>query len=86
MASLTLKNIPDDLLDRLRELASGRRRSLTQQALVLLERALAADEYEAEKQVAAWRSLAGRWQSTETTAQEVAAVCDARTPGRDVEL
>lgn len=40
MASLTLKGIPDRLLQRLRERAEAERRSLNQQAIQLLETAL----------------------------------------------
>jgi len=40
MASFTLKNIPDPLLERLRERAESDRRSLTQEILFLLEEAL----------------------------------------------
>ncbi|NBB87372.1 MAG: plasmid stability protein [Bacteroidetes bacterium] len=41
MAALTLKGIPEDVMDRLRELAEVERRSLNQQAILLLERAVA---------------------------------------------
>lgn len=41
MPALTLKGIPEDVLGRLRELADKERRSLNQQAILLLERALA---------------------------------------------
>ena len=40
MPSLTIKNIPDELLDRLREVAERERRSITQQVLYMLEEAL----------------------------------------------
>jgi hypothetical protein len=43
MASLTLKDIPDHVMERLRELADVERRSLNRQAIVLLERALAVE-------------------------------------------
>lgn len=42
MASLTLKGIPDDVLRRLRERAAAERRSLNQEAIRLLEAAVAA--------------------------------------------
>lgn len=41
MASLTLKNIPDELLEKLRVLAERERRSITQQVLYMLEQAVA---------------------------------------------
>ena len=40
MASLTLKGIPSELMQRLREIAERERRSLNQQAILILERAL----------------------------------------------
>lgn len=39
MASITLKGIPDELKERIQELADRERRSLNQQAILLLERA-----------------------------------------------
>lgn len=42
MPSLTLKKIPDEVMERLRSLAEQERRSLNQQAILLLEQALAA--------------------------------------------
>lgn len=40
MPSLTLKGVPDDVMDRLRRRADAERRSLNQQAIRLLETAL----------------------------------------------
>jgi hypothetical protein len=41
VATLTLKNVPDELLERLRAEARERRRSLNQEALARLEQSLA---------------------------------------------
>lgn len=40
MSSITIKGVPEDLMDRLRTLAKQERRSMNQQAIVLLEEAL----------------------------------------------
>ena len=42
MATVTLKNVPQELIDRLKEEARQNRRSLNQEALTRLERSLAA--------------------------------------------
>lgn len=68
MRSLTLKNIPGELLDELREAAAEDHRSLTQEIIFLLKTALRArpktvDEPDVKAQVAAWRKLAGKWKS-----------------------
>ena len=42
MATLTLKNVPEELVERLKQEAKQSRRSLNQEALTRLERSLAA--------------------------------------------
>ncbi len=92
MASITVKNIPSELLEQLRSLAKQERRSLTQQAITLIEDGLRrrqpsiARPVDPASQVAAWRRLAGRWRSDQTKEQEVADIYEARTGGRAVEL
>ena len=89
MPSLTLKDLPQGLLERLRAAAEQDRRSLTQEALVLIEGGLAAREdaaQAADRQLAAWRALAGTWESTEPVEDELRAIYEARTSGRDVDL
>lgn len=92
MASLTIKNVPDQLLERLREAAAWQRRSLNQQVIVLLELALvqAGDDAtqrlqaEIEAQAAAWERLAGRWNDVDD--QLVDSVYESRSTGRPVRL
>lgn len=91
MASITLKNLPDSLVAELREAAERDRRSLTQEILHLLETALRAsptprEVSDAKAQVAAWRKLAGKWESDVDVATEAARLARARTRGRKVEL
>lgn len=95
MASLTLKNLPDELLRTLRDAAERDRRSLTQEMVYLLEAALGLREsprpqppaqLDAEAQVAAWRRLAGEWESKVDSATEAEDIMEARTPGREVDL
>lgn len=91
MASLTLKNLPDDLLGALREAAHRDRRSLSQEIIHLLEvglrgrdRRMAASD--ADAQVAAWRKLAGKWKSDVDPETETARILGRRTKGREVDL
>ena len=89
MSSITLKDVPEELLARLRAAAARERRSLNQEALVLLDGGLAAQETaeeRAQRQVAAWRALAGAWESDRAFEDEVADLYAARTSGRDVDL
>jgi plasmid stability protein len=91
MASLTLKNLPADLLPALREAAAKDRRSLTQEIIHLLEAALQGplrrgEPRSVDAQLAAWRSLAGRWESDVDGATEARRLMRRRTAGRKVTL
>jgi len=92
MATITLKNVPEGLLSQLRRLATEERRSLNQQILHLLDAAVSAGadprrlKAEVDRQTAAWRRVAGRWKSDESTADEIARIYAARTEGRAIDL
>ena len=61
MKTITVRNVPDDLYGDLKRLAARNRRSLQQQALVLLERArIARLESPVERAAAIRRRLEGR--------------------------
>ena len=91
MATVTLKNVPEDLLGRLRSMAAEERRSLNQQILYLLDSALRAEadveklQADAARQATAWRRLAGRWVSRESPEEEKAKIYGSRTEGRAIE-
>jgi hypothetical protein len=92
VVTITLKNVPDDLVTRLRSLASEEGRSLNEQIVHLLDSALGAGSgervliTESERQAAAWRRLAGRWESQESAEEEIAKIYASRTEGRKIEL
>ncbi len=89
MPSITLKDVPEALLVRLRSAAARDRRSLNQEALVLIEEGLAARESAEERghrQMEAWRALAGTWASDRSFDDEVAHLYATRSVGRDLDL
>jgi len=93
MASLTLKNLTDDLLRALREVADKDRRSLTREIIHLLESALrghgerpAPRSSGADAQLAAWRKLAGKWESDVDRAIEAEQLVKRRTSRSKVEF
>lgn len=96
MSSLTLKNLPDELLERLRARARKQRRSLNSEAVLLLEQAMSADLRESpanasaterEAQLAAWARLSGRWPDGDAALVAMAAEVDeSRTLGREFDL
>jgi hypothetical protein len=92
MSSFTIKDIPEELLEALRELAERDRRSMTQEAIVLLseviERRFEDDDVrsEADRQADAWEKLTGQWRSDESADEEISNIYESRTAGREVDL
>ncbi|HHT46287.1 MAG TPA: hypothetical protein GX004_03205 [Firmicutes bacterium] len=92
MANLTLRNIPEHLLERIRSLSIAERRSLNNEILVLLERALREytaeidDDIFIEAQVDLWSKLAGEWEDPRSTDEIIAEIINNRSPGREVKL
>lgn len=62
MASLTIKGVPDDLLDRLRKRAEQHRRSLNSEVLHLLERSIGGASIDPDAVLARVRRLQERTQ------------------------
>lgn len=92
MASLTIRDISNDLLARIRALAARERRSLNRQVLVLLESSVPADvdaeeqrlQAESAAQVQAWQRLAEQFGADiDITADDI---LSARSTGRPVDL
>lgn len=59
MATITLKGLPDDLKERLEALAEKERRSLNQQAILLLERAVAENPSDFDRTYGRFRNTHG---------------------------
>lgn len=57
MATLTLKNVPEGLVEQLKEEAKQNRRSLNQEALARLEASVALRKRSADETIAALRRL-----------------------------
>jgi antitoxin FitA len=60
MASLTIKGIPDELLERLREIAAEHRRSLNSEVIYRLERSVERPTLDPEHFIARVRALNAR--------------------------
>ncbi len=94
MSSVTIKDIPDDLLQRVRARAVADKRSMNKEVIHLLEVSLSSDRTErsvqvrnqATAQVNAWSKLAGRWISDRDVADEIHDIYAGRTQGRDIDL
>jgi plasmid stability protein len=85
MPTLTIRDVPAAVLDRLRRRAAEERRSLNQEAIHLLDWALRAEALSPSAQAEAWMRL-GRWRSRSSAKQEIAEIYAARSRGRRVRL
>jgi plasmid stability protein len=95
MASITIRNIPDEVLERIRALSSIERRSLNNEILVILERGTYS-EYEEKllkrkylsksTQMEIWKQLAGTWSDSRSTKEIIEDIYSNRTVGREVQL
>ena len=96
MPSLTIRDIPADVLARIRALAERERRSMNKQFLVIVEDGIAAHvaagdnmgthRIPAALQLAVWQDLAGKWKDARTPPETIAEIRRARTGGREVKL
>jgi plasmid stability protein len=84
MPTLTIRDLPADVLERLRRRAEEERRSVNQEAIHLLDFALRAEMFSPTAQAAAWMRL-GCWRSSKSPKQEIAEI-SARKSGRPVKL
>ena len=93
MPSITVRNLPEELLARIRTLSARERRSMNSELLVLIERGLERrlddhalpSEISVTTQVGIWELLAGRWSDTRSTPEIVRDIYASRTVGREVE-
>ena len=79
MATVTLKNIPEEIYSRLKETAQRHRRSLNSEILVCLERSLQPTAVQVEDALVTARRLRGRVVGLPLSLEEIA---DARRLGR----
>ena len=94
MATITIRNIPDSLMDKVRDLAHADLRSMNSEFLVLLTEGVSMHEIEAsarktipkEVQLLLWQRLAGKWEDDRKTEEIMADIVEQRTIGRDIDL
>jgi plasmid stability protein len=95
MANLTVRNIPEALLEKLRLLSEIERRSLNSELLVVIEAGLNHLEkrpvspsfhISAETQVSLWGEISGKWKDQRSKEEQIRETYEARTLGRDFSL
>ncbi len=95
MANITIRNIPDDLFEKIRRLSSVEKRSINNELLVIIERGTSAEMAEIMAksnhipksiQINLWRNLSKSWKDSRTTEKIIDEIYSARSTGREFEL
>jgi plasmid stability protein len=95
MANITVRNIPDESLNKLRILSVLAKRSLNSEILVVLENGLAKesesvkyvkDHLSKDTQVKIWQNLCGKWKDSRSTNEIISDIIGSRSEGRRVDL
>lgn len=93
MSSLTVRNIPHDLMKRIKTLSAVEKRSMNSEILFILERGLIKERrliqnrhVSKETQVKIWNKLAGTWKDRRKTDKIVKDIYSTRSAGRNFSL
>lgn len=95
MPSITIRNIPDSLLQKIKILANLEKRSMNSEFLMALEKGVAQesqqlndkqDNISKEAQIAIWKNITGKWEDDRSTQEIIEDIYSHRTLGRNIEL
>lgn len=96
MTSITIRNIPNDIIDIVKTLAQSEKRSMNNEILLLIEKGIInyinqskiSDEnlLPNEIQIKVWKELRGKWKDARSTKKIIDDIYNSRTTGREVSL
>ena len=95
MANITIRNIPEEIFEKIKKLSTIERRSLNNEMLVIIEKGARTEFNEVIKsrkpiprsiQVNLWENLSNSWEDDRTTKEIIQDIYASRTYGRDVDL
>ncbi len=95
MPNITVRNIPDEILNKLRMLSELEKRSLNSEILMIIEKGLAKESKSVinlkrilsnDTQIKMWENLCGKWKDSRSTAEIINDIIDSRSEGRRVDL
>jgi plasmid stability protein len=90
MTNITIRNIPDDIINKIKVLSETERRSLNSEILVILEKGLITENNQKnnsniskETQIKIWSQLSGKWKDDRSTKEIIDDIYQSRTEGRE---
>lgn len=91
MTNLTVRNIPQATMEKIRYLSDLERRSINSEILVILDQAvnikyakkkIFKKQMSKEEQIAIWKDIAGQWEDDRSTEEIIDDIYKNRTLGR----
>jgi plasmid stability protein len=93
MINLTVRNIPDEVINKIKTLSEIKKRSMNNELLLIIEKGLEKEisskknyKISKETQIRIWEKLSGNWADNRTTDEIINDIYSSRTEGRKVEL
>ena len=95
MPNITVRNIPESVMNKIRTLSRLDKRSINNEILLILEQGLELEEGEKHKssakislhtQLEIWKELSGQWDDIRPTDEIIDDIISRRTAGREVAL
>ncbi len=93
MTNITVKNIPDEIIEKIKILSEIEKRSINNEILVILEKGLSKKIYTIKKiqlskdtQIKIWENLCGKWEDKRSTKEIIDDIYSNRSLGREINL
>lgn len=95
MANITIRNIPDSVYEKIKQISALEKRSINNELLVIIEKGTDTEIKNIQKskrtipksiQIKLWKNLSGVWEDNRTTDEIIEDIFDSRTGGRDIDL
>ncbi|MBI5416866.1 hypothetical protein HZA55_02810 [Candidatus Poribacteria bacterium] len=96
MQSITIRNIPDEIMDIIRVLSRKEKRSINSELLLLLENGVSTyivskegnkiNSISIEAQIDLWNNISGKWKDKRKTGEIINDIYESRTLGREIDL
>ncbi|MBN1525093.1 MAG: hypothetical protein JW904_11450 [Spirochaetales bacterium] len=93
MTNLTVRNIPDDIMKKIKALSEREKRSINNELLIILERGLEtiipetrSVKINKDLQIALWKEICGKWEDERKTEEIIQDIYSHRSPGRNIQL
>lgn len=93
MSNLTIRNIPSEMMNKIKTLSEIQKRSMNSEILFILEKGLLFENSQkADKllskdtQVRIWNKLSGKWKDKRKTSEIINDIYSTRSKGREFSL